>query len=327
MKSSSELFPVILMRADHLGDFSEDIYLVRHQRDPQDTSVALALTHLQPLDRSQEATSGPPLVLLHSVFQNRNAWVGHQQDGLAPFLAEQGFDVWLMEMRGHGHSPRNDSYEETRHETMARYDLPAVSAFIEEKTAQKPIWLGHSAGGLAIATSVAAGWLNATNCQALALFATQAFKKPAYIKACLGVTGMQGMARLKGGFDGLSLGLGPEFEPSSVISEYQARHGLFGKWLRTDKDEPLLPAWESANLPLWAACGTGDQQEPLEQCQRFFDHYGRSSGADKRFLLCGLDNNFSSEYGNADLISASAAARTELWPNLVGWIQDLNEPT
>ncbi|MGB1091475.1 MAG: alpha/beta fold hydrolase, partial [Oceanobacter sp.] len=268
MKSSSQHFPVVLLRADRIGEFTEDTYLIRHRHDP-DESVGVALVHLQ-LESGSDADK-PPVVLIHSAFQNHHCWLGPELNGLGALLAREGYDVWMMEMRGHGHSPRNKEFIQTTLERIARYDLPAVAMFVEEKTAQRPVLVGHSAGGVTLATAVAAGWINADNCQALGLLGTQIKQRPGYLKVPLSG---RGSAKKKDGIDGLYLNLGPELEPLGVIKEYKSRQGLFGKWRLTGSKDLLNSSWEQASLPLWGAAGVSDEFEPYKLCQAFFESYG-----------------------------------------------------
>ncbi|HLD64490.1 MAG TPA: alpha/beta fold hydrolase, partial [Pseudomonas sp.] len=104
MQSSSDLFPVALMSAEFRGDLSEDVYRLKPGNSP-DPSVELALTRLG-LARSdlsvQEGPRGVPVVLVHGSFSNRRFWYSPKGLGLGPFLARAGFDVWIVEMRGHG---------------------------------------------------------------------------------------------------------------------------------------------------------------------------------------------------------------------------------
>ncbi|MBT13686.1 MAG: hypothetical protein CMI02_16825 [Oceanospirillaceae bacterium] len=148
MKSSSQLFPVSLLRADSFAGLTEDVYLVKHNRDP-DLSVQVAVSHL---GRNNQTPGGPPVILLHGSFTNRGFWLSHKGEGLARHLLDQGFDVWMMEMRGHGMSPRNQDYANNTLERYALYDLPAVSEFVAEKTSAAPVWAGHSLGGVTIAS-------------------------------------------------------------------------------------------------------------------------------------------------------------------------------
>ena len=92
MKSSSSLFPVTLSRADILGDLSEDIYLVKHNRDP-DPSVQIALSRIGLAGNEQGEDRGFPVVLVHGSFTNPGFWLSAKGRGMASFLVEKGFDV------------------------------------------------------------------------------------------------------------------------------------------------------------------------------------------------------------------------------------------
>ena len=105
MKSSSALFPVSLLHAETHGDFNEDVYLLKHNRCA-DPSVQIALTHISkagdiPGDKS-------PLVLVHGSFTNRSFWLSAKGIGLARHLLEEGFDIWLYNMRGNRYSRRHE---------------------------------------------------------------------------------------------------------------------------------------------------------------------------------------------------------------------------
>src|SRR5690606_36740903 len=114
MQSSSRLFPVVLSRAEIRADLSEDVYLLRHGIS-SDSSVELALTRLGRVDAEKP---GVPVILLHGSFSNRRFWYSPKGIGPGAYLARAGFDVWIAEMRGHGLSPRNQSY---RHNQVRDY--------------------------------------------------------------------------------------------------------------------------------------------------------------------------------------------------------------
>jgi pimeloyl-ACP methyl ester carboxylesterase len=88
--------------------------------------------------------SGPSLVLVHGITENRHSW-----DPLVPRLAER-FDVVAVDLRGHGESAR-----------VSPFDLGTLAADIAELTAalglHRPYLVGHSLGGFvvsAMATTV-----------------------------------------------------------------------------------------------------------------------------------------------------------------------------
>ncbi len=135
MQSSSDLFPVALLSAERRGDLSEDVYRLKPGNSP-DLTVELAVTRLGLADEPQ--ARGVPVILLHGSFSNRRFWFSPKGIGLGAYLARAGFDVWVAEMRGHGLSVRNQDYRKNRVADYARYDLPAIAAFVREQSGEWP---------------------------------------------------------------------------------------------------------------------------------------------------------------------------------------------
>ena len=93
----------------------------------------------------------PPVFLVHSLFE-RSSNMGIKPGGLIYSLVQEGFDVWLPDLRGHGRSwpPVNESYKNTKMMAIDDWvssDLPRLLAHAEEKCGQ-PIQLlgGHGYG-------------------------------------------------------------------------------------------------------------------------------------------------------------------------------------
>ncbi|WP_122746007.1 alpha/beta hydrolase, partial [Pseudomonas viridiflava] len=97
---------------------------------------------------------GIPVILVHGSFSNRRFWYSPKGIGLGPFLARAGYDVWIPEMRGHGLSARNQNYRSNCVADYARYDVPAIAAFVQEQSGQLPHWIGHSLGGTTLAAAL-----------------------------------------------------------------------------------------------------------------------------------------------------------------------------
>jgi pimeloyl-ACP methyl ester carboxylesterase len=81
---------------------------------------------------------------------------GHR--GLAPFLARQGFDVFVGDLRGRGQSiptlaqEREPTHGQTEY---IRDDIPLfASAVAQISQQQKQHWIGHSWGGVLLASAV-----------------------------------------------------------------------------------------------------------------------------------------------------------------------------
>ncbi len=138
------------------GGLAEDVYLVKPNNSP-DKSVELAVTHVTPVS-GVVSPDAKPLVLVHGLYQNKRMWCSDSA-ALAESLLVAGFDVWMLEMRGHGHSPINQLYSRNTMADYARYDLPAVNMFIEEQTGKPVNWLGCGTGGGALLMALALGAL------------------------------------------------------------------------------------------------------------------------------------------------------------------------
>jgi len=142
------------MSAEVYGEFAEDVYLVKPNNSP-DKSVELAVTHFTAADGDVSADA-VPLVLVHGLYQNKRMWASERAT-LAQSMLSAGFDVWLLEFRGHGQSPMNRLYSSNTMADYARYDLPAVNMFVAERTGKAVNWLGYGVGGGALLLSLALG--------------------------------------------------------------------------------------------------------------------------------------------------------------------------
>lgn len=95
-----------------------------------------------------------PVVLQHGVVQNSDCWdLALEGQSLAKFMAEHGYDVWVPSYRGHGQNgfvsepaPGND----WTIDDFIVYDVPAIIDYIIDDTGIKPIWVGHSMGGMTL---------------------------------------------------------------------------------------------------------------------------------------------------------------------------------
>jgi polyhydroxyalkanoate synthase subunit PhaC len=107
--------------------------------------------------RRAEGDSLAPVILVHGFGQNRYAW--HMPErSFANYLADRGFDVFNVELRGHGRSAELGAARSSRGiDDYIQGDLPAV---IDEVLARsgfsKAFLIGHSLGGLCAAAASAA---------------------------------------------------------------------------------------------------------------------------------------------------------------------------
>ena len=86
----------------------------------------------------------PPVVLIHGFAQNRYTWECTHRSASA-YFASLGFDVWNVELRGHGLSRKE---RQIGAETFDDYvtDLKNIARALPDSA----FWIGHSLGGATI---------------------------------------------------------------------------------------------------------------------------------------------------------------------------------
>ncbi|MBS7558771.1 alpha/beta fold hydrolase [Pseudomonas sp. RC4D1] len=317
MQSSSNLFPVALISAERRGDLSEDVYRLKPGNSP-DSSVELAVTRLGLADEPE--ARGVPVVLLHGSFSNRRFWYSPKGIGLGAYLARAGFDVWIPEMRGHGLSRRNADYRKNRVADYARYDLPAIAAFVREQSAQIPHWIGHSLGGTTLAAALGGQYLGDAGVASAAFFGTQVSRTYWPLKIPMVEWGGRLVIKRFAQLSGSRLKRGPEDEPIGLALESMRWHGLFGCFGDADKD--WWAGLAEVSVPVLAVSATGDHQDPTWACRKLFDQLASEQ---KQFVCLGRELGFSSNFGHVEML-VSKPAQTEVWPLVERWLKDQHTP-
>ena len=96
----------------------------------------------------------PPVVLVHGLAQNRYSWHTTQRSYSA-WLAAEGWDVWNLELRGHGRSREAEDELEEKQHTVGR-GAESFDDYCEDVIAcaralpSRAFWMGHSMGGGAL---------------------------------------------------------------------------------------------------------------------------------------------------------------------------------
>jgi len=113
---------------------------------------------------------GVPVLLCHGLMSNRFSLDLDAEVSLARHLREEGFDVWLMDLRAHGASRRAPGSRRPRSPyrafawSMDEYvteDLPAAARRVMEATGAAAIhYVGHSLGGMILYALAARGDLS-----------------------------------------------------------------------------------------------------------------------------------------------------------------------
>jgi pimeloyl-ACP methyl ester carboxylesterase len=97
---------------------------------------------------SREGGTRAPVLLVHGFGQNRYAWHLPSRS-FANRLAHAGYDVFNLDLRGHGRSRHFGARRCQGVEDYVREDLPAAIEEIQALSGGRSVWVvGHSLGGL-----------------------------------------------------------------------------------------------------------------------------------------------------------------------------------
>ena len=173
-----------------------------------------------------------PILLLHGSIENGRIFYTKDGKGLGPFLCDQGFDVFIPDMRGKGESTPPVSRELRHSQTdMILEDIPAYLNKIEELRPFNAIHLGaHSWGGVLLLAYMAR--FNDKRVKSMVFFGSKrkiyvkSFKKWWMVNVGWDFLG-QWATKRKGYFPAADWNYGSENEPALF---YQQVHN----WVETD---------------------------------------------------------------------------------------------
>lgn len=107
--------------------------------------------HLTRFYRSAETdTIGEPVFMLHTATEDGSTFFQGVEGGLAAYLARQGYDVYVADLRGRGDSwPKVNGHSQFGSHQFINEDIPAMLAKIASIRGPVPqIWVAHGWGGV-----------------------------------------------------------------------------------------------------------------------------------------------------------------------------------
>lgn len=121
-------------------------------RVPVDGAHTLYMRRFRPLQHAATGIPLPAVLMVHGMMSNGRIFYAPSGKGLAPWLARQGFDVFVADLRGKGLStPRITRAARHGQTEMIRDDVPALHAAIRRLTGAGQVhWVSHSWGGVVL---------------------------------------------------------------------------------------------------------------------------------------------------------------------------------
>lgn len=306
-----------------------------------DDGLRLALHRYRPAGARRRHA----VLCCHGLAANRLAFDVDPEVSLARHLASRGFEVFVLELRGHGVSQR-PRWGWTFDDYVAR-DLPAAVAAVRRHAGCERVhWIGHSMGGLLGYAHLSRGGSDdfvsaVTVGSSLDYSDGTGFRRLAPLRPLLRripAVPVHLVARLSGGlvgrvttpyerFNVWSSNCEPRhwraicrdgFHPVSSRVMEQLATALEPGGLRTangaERYDEGLPR---ATTPVLALAGSRDAQCPPRAVERT----AASLGSSCRVALFGRDHGHADEYGHFDLL-VGRQARAEVFPVVERWLAE-----
>ena len=253
---------------------------------------------------------GSPVIIAHGSISNAET-----VRPLGNFLAERGFDCWLLEWAGHGQSepatPRQDF------EYPAFHDLPVAVGTVLERT-QRPrlLWVAHSGGGHLPLMYLARHPDKQSKFAGIVTLGTQSTHATPRFRDKFAGAVLWCITILLDRTPKAILPLGNEPEPTRLLLQW-VEWNMKQRWLGADGHD-YMTGLSKVTVPAAVVAGGRDIVAPAAGCKAIYDAIGSS---DKLWILCAQSHGFSTDLAHAQLIRGTVA-HTEVFPKLVAWLQD-----
>ncbi len=129
-------------------DAAPESFSQRESIFPQHADVPLAMVRKRRAEGQEAQATRAAVLLIHGYGQNRYAWHLPARS-FSNYLAAEGYDVFNLDLRGHGRSRHLGAHPPRDLAEYVREDVPAAVAEVRRLSGHDRVFLlGHSLGGL-----------------------------------------------------------------------------------------------------------------------------------------------------------------------------------
>ncbi len=302
------------------------------------------------------ANPGAPVVVLcHGISSNHHFWDLDPEHSLAVYLHDNGFDVWNMDLRGHGLATRQSTGKRQPRgwtvDDYGLYDLPAAFSYVTEQTGTSQLnYVGHSLGGMVLAIHLSQTPDSPIE-RAVVVGSPLSFHAPSSLTKML-VGNARRLSLIRRwptpvlatslSWFGTHAPLAADvmlFQPDNMDRPVQRRmlntivspmvggelrqfHQSTDGWFHSaDGTIRYDTALSNVDIPMLFIAGRGDHVAPPDSVRTYYDAI-RSQ--DKTFIVASRVNGFSADYGHLDLGLGDHAA-TEIYPRIGAFLEQITQ--
>ncbi len=280
-----------------------------------------------------------PVILCHGLSSNRYNLDFDEDKSIARYLREQGFDSWVMDLRGRGHSRAKGGWKKPWgwcFDDYMRSDIPAALNLVKGYTGMTRVhWVGHSMGGMLMYAYL--GSVEQASIQSFCAIGSPAkfdyFWFPVPLRRAarvllniIPVFFDRIMARFASplpflvntrrfGYDRRVL---PRFLANAVANVSSNVLKQFLDWIETggffseDRKVNYQENLGKITRPFLLVAGRMDWASPPKMCRFTFE---KIASTDKQLIVCGKENGYRQDYDHLSLI-VGLHAREEVFPRI-----------
>ena len=294
----------------------------------QSIAVPLPCGALLHLRRICGDPQGPVVFMLHGAIENGRIFYSEGGRGLAPYLARNGCDVYVADLRGRGKSTppirRGSSFGQTEAITE---DIPAfIDAIVQLRGRVPQQWVAHSWGGVLLSSVLARfpGYLDLVG--SLVYFASKrtvrVWNLQRLIKVDLVWKGLCYLAAAIAGYlPARRLGIGSDSE--TVKSHRQSALWVRrAAWIDSDGGFDYGAALGKRKLPAaWYLAAQSDRAlgHP-DDVRRFMESAGERNRQESRYTLLSRENGNLHDYDHINLLIHPDAEKDH-FPEVLEWLR------
>ena len=254
-----------------------------------------------------------PILMLHGAMSNGRVFYSDSGRGLGCYLAEQGFDVYVLDTAGRGKStPLIDKYYDLGQGEVIREQLPLVQSFILQRhpLAAKVHWCAHSWGGVLMASSLIRFIDLQANVASFLTFGTKRTIKIKSLRKWLMVDVFWNrlaplVATKQGFFDAYRYRFGMDNESHQSLS--QSIDWVRGEWIDHDDHFNYAIAAKNTIWPItWFIAGKNDSV--LGNPSDVQDMMSECGFQQAEYTLLAKEHGNLYDYGHADMLTHKQAS-------------------
>jgi len=268
---------------------------------------------------------GPPVFMLHGALASGEGFYASDGSGLACYLARQGYDVFVADLRGRGKSlPALSRNADFGSHQLITEDIPALLASIALQRGTAPqLWVGHGWGGVLMSAYYARfGDSIATVAQMIQLGVRRQCPAARFRNQWLPALVyplMPLFVKIAGLFPSKRLRLGSDDESAGCVSDYK-QWSESADWLDLQDGFSYAQAAVNRRWPasLYIASKTDTVLGHPEDVRRFIGSLGAH---DSRLLLLSRGDGNTRNYSHRQMVS-HRDGDGDFFPTLLAWLRE-----